>query len=98
MASKNKPRRNITSIPSRDRCTNQPSTIASARRRNITQSSWRKRQTLLFSATFSDAIRLMAKELLRDPLSIEVSPRNTTAKGAGNLFSKVSLSRTSRAN
>ena len=41
----------------------------------------RKRQTLLFSATFSDAIRLMAKELLRDPLSIEVSPRNTTAKG-----------------
>jgi superfamily II DNA/RNA helicase len=41
----------------------------------------RKRQTLLFSATFSDAIRQMAKELLRDPLSIEVSPRNATAKG-----------------
>src|SRR5690606_352655 len=40
----------------------------------------RKRQTLLFSATFSDAIRQMARELLRDPLSIEVSPRNAAAK------------------
>ncbi len=39
----------------------------------------RKRQTLLFSATFSDAIRTLARELLRDPLSIEVSPRNTAA-------------------
>ncbi|OTE98963.1 DEAD/DEAH box helicase, partial [Pseudomonas aeruginosa] len=34
----------------------------------------------LFSATFSDAIRTLARELLRDPLSIEVSPRNTAAK------------------
>ncbi|KFX67485.1 DEAD/DEAH box helicase [Pseudomonas taeanensis MS-3] len=40
----------------------------------------KKRQTLLFSATFSEAIRGMAKELLRDPLSIEVSPRNAAAK------------------
>ena len=40
----------------------------------------RKRQTLLFSATFSDAIRQLAGELLRDPLSIEVSPRNAAAK------------------
>ena len=32
----------------------------------------KKRQTLLFSATFSDAIRQMAGELLRDPLSVEV--------------------------
>src|SRR5690606_34942274 len=40
----------------------------------------RKRQTLLFSATFSDAIRQMAGELLRDPLSVEVSPRNAAAK------------------
>ncbi|MBB3120079.1 DEAD/DEAH box helicase [Pseudoduganella violacea] len=38
------------------------------------------RQTLLFSATFSDAIRGMAAGLLRDPLSIQASPRNTTAK------------------
>jgi superfamily II DNA/RNA helicase len=40
----------------------------------------KKRQTLLFSATFSEAIRGMARELLRDPLSIEVSPRNAAAK------------------
>ncbi|HBM09918.1 DEAD/DEAH box helicase [Pseudomonas sp. Choline-3u-10] len=40
----------------------------------------KKRQTLLFSATFSDPIRQMAQELLRDPLSIEVSPRNAAAK------------------
>ncbi|NNT94459.1 DEAD/DEAH box helicase [Stutzerimonas nitrititolerans] len=40
----------------------------------------RKRQTLLFSATFSEPIRQLAGELLRDPLSIEVSPRNTAAK------------------
>jgi ATP-dependent RNA helicase RhlE len=40
----------------------------------------KRRQTLLFSATFSDAIRTMAGALLVDPLSIEVSPRNTTVK------------------
>jgi ATP-dependent RNA helicase RhlE len=39
-----------------------------------------KRQTLLFSATFSDQIRAMAGKLLANPLSIEVSPRNTTVK------------------
>ena len=39
----------------------------------------RKRQTLLFSATFSEQIRLLAGLTLNDPLSIEVSPRNTTA-------------------
>jgi superfamily II DNA/RNA helicase len=40
----------------------------------------KRRQTLLFSATFSDAIRAMAGTLLVDPLSVEVSPRNTTVK------------------
>lgn len=40
----------------------------------------KKRQTLLFSATFSDAIRALADTLLNDPLRIEVSPRNTTVK------------------
>jgi superfamily II DNA/RNA helicase len=39
-----------------------------------------RRQTLLFSATFSDEIRALAGKLLRDPLGIEVSPRNTTVK------------------
>ena len=40
----------------------------------------KRRQTLLFSATFSDAIRALADALLHDPLRIEVSPRNTTVK------------------
>ena len=39
-----------------------------------------QRQTLLFSATFSDEIRALAGKLLSDPLSIEVSPRNSTVK------------------
>lgn len=39
----------------------------------------KQRQNLLFSATFSDEIRQLAKGLLRHPLSIEVSPRNATA-------------------
>jgi len=40
----------------------------------------KQRQTLLFSATFSDEIRGMAKRRLHDPVSIEVSPRNAAAK------------------
>jgi superfamily II DNA/RNA helicase len=40
----------------------------------------KRRQTLLFSATFSDEIRAMAGKLLNDPLSIDISPRNTTVK------------------
>ena len=40
----------------------------------------KKRQTLLFSATFSDEIRSLAKGRLRDPLTIEVAPRNSTVK------------------
>jgi len=39
----------------------------------------KKRQTLLFSATFSDDIRLLAGQMLNNPLSIEVSPRNVAA-------------------
>ncbi|HEX9171278.1 MAG TPA: DEAD/DEAH box helicase [Telluria sp.] len=40
----------------------------------------KRRQTLLFSATFSEAIRTLAGKLLVDPVSIEASPRNTTVK------------------
>ena len=39
-----------------------------------------KRQTLLFSATFSHEIRLLANRLLTKPLSIEVSARNSTVQ------------------
>ncbi|GGU58410.1 DEAD/DEAH box helicase [Pseudomonas laurentiana] len=38
-----------------------------------------RRQTLLFSATFSDEIRLLGGQMLNEPLSIEVSPRNVAA-------------------
>ncbi|WP_269532872.1 DEAD/DEAH box helicase [Chitinimonas sp. BJYL2] len=40
----------------------------------------RRRQTLLFSATFSEAIRAMADTLLHDPLRVDISPRNTTTR------------------
>ena len=38
------------------------------------------KQSLLFSATFSDEIRDLANNLLKDPLSIQVTPRNTTVQ------------------
>jgi len=38
-----------------------------------------KRQTLLFSATFDDAVFELSKTLLHDPLLIEVDARNTAA-------------------
>jgi len=40
----------------------------------------KNRQNLLFSATFSDDIRKLTTHLLKDPLTIEVNPRNSTAK------------------
>jgi superfamily II DNA/RNA helicase len=40
----------------------------------------KRRQTLLFSATFSDPIRALAAKLLHDPVGIEATPRNTTVK------------------
>ncbi|HET7160707.1 MAG TPA: DEAD/DEAH box helicase, partial [Burkholderiales bacterium] len=38
-----------------------------------------QRQTLLFSATFSDDIKRLANQMLKDPLSIEVARRNAPA-------------------
>ena len=40
----------------------------------------KRRQTLLFSATFSDEIRALAGKLLNNPLSIDISPRNSTVQ------------------
>ncbi|WP_254304104.1 DEAD/DEAH box helicase [Shewanella sp. VB17] len=39
-----------------------------------------KRQNLMFSATFSDDIRQLAKGLVNNPVEISVTPRNATAK------------------
>ena len=39
-----------------------------------------KRQNLLFSATFSNEIRKLAKTMVNDPIEVSVTPRNTTAE------------------
>lgn len=39
-----------------------------------------RRQNLMFSATFSDDIRQLAKTIVHHPVEIDVSPRNTTAR------------------
>ncbi len=38
----------------------------------------KSRQTLLFSATFSDEIRALASSLLKNPAMVQVAPRNST--------------------
>ncbi len=40
----------------------------------------RKRQNLMFSATFSEQVRTLAKGLINNPVEISVNPPNTTAK------------------
>lgn len=39
-----------------------------------------KRQTLLFSATFSDEIRKLSEKYINNPIEINTAPRNTTAE------------------
>ncbi|OUS27010.1 ATP-dependent RNA helicase [Gammaproteobacteria bacterium 45_16_T64] len=40
----------------------------------------KQRQNLMFSATFSQDIRKLAKTIVNDPVEISVTPRNSTAK------------------
>ena len=40
----------------------------------------RQRQNLMFSATFSDEIRKLAKTICSEPIEIDVAPRNSTVK------------------
>lgn len=47
--------------------------------RRILQLLPAKRQSLLFSATFSDAVRKLAKGLIHNPVEISVTPRNAAA-------------------
>lgn len=49
----------------------------------------KKRQNLLFSATFSSEIRKLTAGLLKSPVKIEVSPRNATAKSIKQLAYEV---------
>ncbi len=48
--------------------------------RKICSALPKERQTLLFSATMPDAIAELAKELLRDPVRVEVTPQATTVE------------------
>ncbi|MBU0965686.1 MAG: DEAD/DEAH box helicase [Proteobacteria bacterium] len=53
----------------------------------------KKRQNLLFSATFSSDIRQLTGDLLTNPLQIEVSPRNSAAKSVKQWVYEVDKSR-----
>ena len=56
----------------------------------------RKRQNLLFSATFSDEIRKLANNsLLKSPVQIEVSPRNSAARSVKQWVYEVDKSKKS---
>ena len=52
-----------------------------------------QRQNLLFSATFSDDIRKLAKGILNNPVEVSVTPRNTTAKTVKQWIYPVNKSR-----
>jgi ATP-dependent RNA helicase RhlE len=56
----------------------------------------KQRQNLLFSATFSDDIRQLAKEFTRDPVEVSVSPRNTTARSIDQWIYPVDKNRKSK--
>ena len=47
------------------------------------------KQSLLFSATFSDEIRELAATLLKNPQSVQVTPRNTTVQRIAQLIHPV---------
>ncbi|MDK9708451.1 MAG: DEAD/DEAH box helicase [Desulforhopalus sp.] len=52
-----------------------------------------KRQNVLVSATFPDAIRSLAEKLLKHPLLIEAAPRNSAAKTVKQIIYEVDKSK-----
>jgi len=48
-----------------------------------------ERQNLMFSATYSDDIRELAARILRNPIGVEVAPRNTTAERVDQVVFRV---------
>jgi ATP-dependent RNA helicase RhlE len=52
-----------------------------------------RRQTLLFSATFSAEIRALARTMLRDPVSVDIEPQTTSAESVEQLVYLVDASR-----
>lgn len=55
----------------------------------------KKRQNLLFSATFSSDIRKLAKGLVQNPIEISVTPRNAAAKSVEQMVYEVDKKRKS---
>lgn len=53
----------------------------------------KQKQTLFFSATFSDEIKQLANQLLKSPVLVEVARRNTTAESVSQLVHPVDKSR-----
>ncbi|KTC86114.1 MULTISPECIES: DEAD/DEAH box helicase [Legionella] len=53
------------------------------------------RQNLMFSATFSEEIRSLVKGILKEPIAIDVAPRNTTAAAVKQIVHPVDKSRKS---
>ena len=49
----------------------------------------KKRQTLMFSATFSSEIRTLAKQFLHKPEEVSVTPNNSTAKTVSQIIHPV---------
>ncbi len=54
-----------------------------------------QRQNLMFSATFSEDIRRLAKGMVNDPVEISVSPRNTTVESVEHWICPVDKSKKS---
>ena len=61
--------------------------------KRILQKLPKKRQTLMFSATFSPELRELAQTMLHNPVSVDVSPRNSTAVSVEHVVHMVEDSR-----
>ena len=53
----------------------------------------KQRQTLMFSATFSQEIRKLAKGIINDPVEIDVAPRNSAVETISQIIHPVDKSR-----
>ena len=53
----------------------------------------KKRQNLMFSATFSNDIKKLASGILSNPVSVETAPQNSTAKKVTHIVYKVDKSK-----
>ena len=61
--------------------------------KRVVQSLSRERQTLMFSATFSDEIKQLAGQFQRSPREVSVAPRNTIAETIQHIVHPVDASR-----